>query len=710
MAGVFISYQKSSTRHMVGRLNASLTHRFGAKQIFRDDATLKHGQKWWPRITEFIQNADVMLVVMGDDWTEHLNQSNANSSDGTGWVQKEILLAVEHGVPIVPVLVDGAEMPSPDDLPDAIADLPAMQAAHVADRSFDHDVGRLGDTIEHDYEVSDTRTTVRRGWERFKKLWIAAASIIGVVAAGIAIWVFVRGENRPPKILCSVELEAVAGVPTPPLDITGCVEDPDGNALTIVAEARSDREALIDDQGDGTVIYTAPFDVFGQDRFEYEAVDGDSATADGDVFVEVAAGAMDTDLNIAVAQLTAVGETQAASLGRSTTASLLMLVENGLEDETRLSYDVAGPDRTGPIAGVTFDEQAETVEDISQRLNAHVVLYGVVSVDGSTTVEPRIYLSPVALEQAIELAGPYALREASVSSTNSAAVGLELEKIVEPTVQAIVELSRGMAFYQTNQYAAAEEALLSAVDLWPVTPGDSNGREALYQLLGNVAGELAFVPEADDDDTPSEEERLEQAAAYFQLAIDLGDDDARSRFGLNEVRFLQARGPKCGADEGGPNLQALDDAAEEFVAIQDLPEPDGSFLHARSRVEVGRVLLCLTVNGEDRLADARSALQGVIDDFGAVGELEDLIGEAHQALGFSYSFTGDFVEAIDQYRAAIAISNEESRRAFFHNTIGGIYECDLADPARARLEYDLSDSLVAVPLERRDCTVMMFGD
>lgn len=694
MPGVFICYQKSSTRHVAGRLYSYLSRRFGEQQVFRDSSRLRAGDLWWQEITRWIQQADALVVLMGSDWLPLLEASNTESAPERGWVQREIMLALENGIDVIPVLVDDAEMPSADVLPADIASIHDIQAHFLLDRTFDIDISTLGDELEEHHGLHDPRSPARRRWERVKKIGGVAGAWIGVVAAVLVIWAFFfRQENRPPIIEGSGRIEAVAGNAIP-IDILRWVSDPDGDEVSLVVDATSLNGATVDDEGDGTVTYVAPTSLFGDDSFGFEAVDKDGARTAGSVFVDVLAGAMESDLNVAVAGLVAVGE-EAQSLGRASSEAVLEMVTTALDGDEVLRTEVAGPNKTGIVEGTAFDEQALAVEAIAERLNAHIVLYGVLSSDGgSTTVEPRFYLAPKALAGASELSGSYELDEVSVSSSGEAAVRLELESVIGPTIAAIGDLTRGLAFYQVNRYVEAEAAFLEAVDAWPTNSGSSNGQEVIWHLLGDVAGEQG---------------RLGDAATFFQRAINVGEDDARATFGLTEVRFLQARGQNCGG-ESEPDVAVLNDAAAAFAAIQSLPEPVLSFLHARSRVEIGRVLLCLTLNGEDRGDEARLELEAVIAEYESESRLNDLIGEAHQALGLYHTIRQDHDAAITEYRLAIDVTNEESRRAFFHMVIAGIYECDLDDREAALVEFASSDALVSTPLQRRECDATISED
>ena len=64
------------------------------------------------------------------------------------WVAEEIGTALARGTPVIPVLVDGAHMPTRDELPPTLADLANRQAMRIAHESFAADSTRLIETIE----------------------------------------------------------------------------------------------------------------------------------------------------------------------------------------------------------------------------------------------------------------------------------------------------------------------------------------------------------------------------------------------------------------------------------------------------------------------------------------------------------------------------------------------------------------------------------
>ena len=65
------------------------------------------------------------------------------------YVRHEIATALARNIPVIPVLVRGAKMPTPESLPPDLAQLSFRNAVEITDPDFDHDVGRLIQGLEY---------------------------------------------------------------------------------------------------------------------------------------------------------------------------------------------------------------------------------------------------------------------------------------------------------------------------------------------------------------------------------------------------------------------------------------------------------------------------------------------------------------------------------------------------------------------------------
>ena len=108
---IFISYRRSDTGAFTGRLDDHLRARFGNDQIYRDIDSIPLGVDFVAHLSEEIQKCDVFLVVIGNEWdAQRLDDEN-------DFVRTEIEAALQRDILIIPVLVDGAEMPQRAELP-----------------------------------------------------------------------------------------------------------------------------------------------------------------------------------------------------------------------------------------------------------------------------------------------------------------------------------------------------------------------------------------------------------------------------------------------------------------------------------------------------------------------------------------------------------------------------------------------------------------
>jgi hypothetical protein len=143
---VFVSYRRDDSKHAAGRLGERLDERF---TLFMDVDSIRPGTDFTAVVREAVEQADVLLALIGPTWLTAADETGARRLDNPeDWVVAEIGTALEHGTPVVPVLVDGARMPQRQDLPPSLAPLASRQALTLSHESFATDCTRVIDTIE----------------------------------------------------------------------------------------------------------------------------------------------------------------------------------------------------------------------------------------------------------------------------------------------------------------------------------------------------------------------------------------------------------------------------------------------------------------------------------------------------------------------------------------------------------------------------------
>jgi len=155
---VLISYRPEQAGAHAGRLYDAIAAHFGEDNVLMDTLDLAHGVDFVGRIHQGVEACKVLLVVIGPDWAnlpdERGHPRLANPDDP---VRLQLQAALRRpDIRVVPVLVDGARMPEPDELPEAIRSLAqrnALELSELSDLRWRYDVGRLLSTLASSIEA-----------------------------------------------------------------------------------------------------------------------------------------------------------------------------------------------------------------------------------------------------------------------------------------------------------------------------------------------------------------------------------------------------------------------------------------------------------------------------------------------------------------------------------------------------------------------------
>lgn len=149
MRQIFISYRRDDASAYAGRLYDKLTSHFGEGRIFMDIDSIPFGTDFTEVLKDKLLVSNTALVVIGKSWLLAKDENgNQRIHDPKDFVRLEVAEAIRQNMFIVPVLVGGANMPRPDELPQDIALLSRRQAIEITDRRFRADVEQLIRTLE----------------------------------------------------------------------------------------------------------------------------------------------------------------------------------------------------------------------------------------------------------------------------------------------------------------------------------------------------------------------------------------------------------------------------------------------------------------------------------------------------------------------------------------------------------------------------------
>jgi len=150
MPKIFVSYRRSDRPGFAARLSDHLESCFGDKNVFRDREGIDSGQDFDVVLERALRKSKVLIVLIGPNWLYEDGTGDKPSRlfDEGDWVRREIEIALEHDKEIIPVLLDGVDIPRPDQLPESMARFCKKQIHKLDDERWKYDVGRLVERLE----------------------------------------------------------------------------------------------------------------------------------------------------------------------------------------------------------------------------------------------------------------------------------------------------------------------------------------------------------------------------------------------------------------------------------------------------------------------------------------------------------------------------------------------------------------------------------
>ncbi len=90
------------------------------------------------------------MAIIGPGWQGHDAEGRSRINADNDWVRVEVETALQLDIPLLPVLVEGAEMPQPGDLPASLREMTEINALPISSASarFYDDLERLYTAIE----------------------------------------------------------------------------------------------------------------------------------------------------------------------------------------------------------------------------------------------------------------------------------------------------------------------------------------------------------------------------------------------------------------------------------------------------------------------------------------------------------------------------------------------------------------------------------
>jgi hypothetical protein len=128
---IYMSYRREDCSVAAGRLFRNLLSQGKPLELLTDVGVLPPGVNYTGALQTLVSSCDLVLAVIGKGWA-----SREMFQEGD-FIRIEIATALRRGIPVVPVLVDGAVFSAADRLPDglsAVFDVNSVQLKDAGDR------------------------------------------------------------------------------------------------------------------------------------------------------------------------------------------------------------------------------------------------------------------------------------------------------------------------------------------------------------------------------------------------------------------------------------------------------------------------------------------------------------------------------------------------------------------------------------------------
>ena len=237
---IFISYREKDSSGEAGRLVDSLKEYFLDHQIFMDIDKIEPGVDFTDAISHSLECCDVMLAIIGPRWMGEIGQSSRIKNDDD-WVRLEIATALKRNIRVVPVLVDGAELPTAEELPEDLQSLLKRQAYEISNKRWRYDTNELIKFLENNVGVIPRRKEIVKPAKKFSLPGTVKTVLLiagGFFILSIVLYAMGFGED---------------GKPVNPQPVVDYPLDQNDTGYSIVNEEENIQDDVVDNRRDEPV-------------------------------------------------------------------------------------------------------------------------------------------------------------------------------------------------------------------------------------------------------------------------------------------------------------------------------------------------------------------------------------------------------------------------------------------------------------------------
>lgn len=359
---------------------------------------------------------------------------------------------------------------------------------------------------------------------------------------------------------------------------------------------------------------------------------------------------MTGDFNVAVAQFQIVGQGKGFEDGKRLSQSFTNAMDREIQvlsDEIEQRIEVRPPSEMRIIQGTTDEERAKNAHIIAEKINADVVIYGVIHINGlAATIKPEFYVRNTEFSNVAEITGQYRMGSAVIiDKVDNMAQKREVGDIFAERFRALTFILYGLADYVVGNYEKAGDSFSKVLDVqaW-------DNPDVIYVMLGNVA---------------LRQRDWVNAEKYYSEARTVNSNYARAYIGLGST-YLALATTNVQSETYDFNISLLDKAIEAYqLALDSQEQPPLSDVSIRASFGLGDTYLrkALLENEAGNIEASNhyfnlteQVFQLVIRDYetGNV-RIQELAAHTHARLGLLYWQTQGPEMAIPEFEEAIEL-------------------------------------------------------
>jgi uncharacterized membrane protein YhaH (DUF805 family) len=131
MPTIFLSYRRDDSKAITWEISKQLKRRYGDKRVIMDVDAIPIGHNYRDYIKAQLAECDALVVVIGKHWASRNDKGELRINEESDWVRLEIEAALGRDIPVIPLQVDGGELPDASDLPESMRAFIERQAIDV---------------------------------------------------------------------------------------------------------------------------------------------------------------------------------------------------------------------------------------------------------------------------------------------------------------------------------------------------------------------------------------------------------------------------------------------------------------------------------------------------------------------------------------------------------------------------------------------------